>query len=236
MVFQSAMNALNPVVTVGEQITDVIVAHEGGTKRAARARAAELLDLVGIDRQRLDGFAHELSGGMRQRVVIAIALALRPPLLIMDEPTTALDVVVQKEILARILQLKRELGFAILFITHDLSLMLEFSTRIGILYAGRLVELAPAQRLLENPLHPYTRGLLAAFPSLHGPRKKLAGISGAPPDLRRPPAGCRFHPRCPEALERCKAVQPPLLEQGAERQVACHLWQETEHSKSAGSS
>lgn len=177
MVFQSAMNSLNPVMTIGDQIADIFTTHEGASKRAAWARAGELLDLVGIPADRLRSYPHQLSGGMRQRVVIAMATALRPPLLIMDEPTTALDVVVQQEIMAQIKDLQRELGFAVLFITHDMSLMLEMSDRIGVMYAGRLVELAPAEALRRRPLHPYTQALMGAFPPISGPRVKLTGLS-----------------------------------------------------------
>lgn len=196
MVFQSAMNSLNPVITVGEQITDVLLTHTTMTKQEARDRAAELLAIVGIDKTRLDSFPHQMSGGMRQRVVIAIALALNPQLLIMDEPTTALDVVVQKDILRQIHQIKQKMGFAILFITHDVSLMVEFSNRIGIMYAGDMVELAPAKEIFKNPIHPYTQGLLSSFPSITGEKRKLTGIPGSPPNLVAPPSGCKFHPRC----------------------------------------
>lgn len=226
IVLQSAMNALNPVLTVGAQIADTIRAHETLSSDEARGRSVELLRLVGLDPSRLGAYPHELSGGMRQRVVIAIALALRPPLLVMDEPTTALDVVVQKEILDRIAELRGELGFSMLFITHDLSLLFERCDRIGILYAGRLVESAPVRELLEAPAHPYTRGLLASLPTITGPRRALSdigGIGGSPPDMRRPPAGCRFHPRCGEILTRCSSDVPPLLAIGARRRVACHL-------------
>jgi peptide/nickel transport system ATP-binding protein len=198
MVFQSAMNSLNPVIKVADQITDVLLKHEKLTRQQARERAEELMAIVNIDKRRLDAYPHELSGGMRQRVVIAIALALKPSLMIMDEPTTALDVVVQKDILQQIEQLKANYGFSILFITHDLSLMVEFSDRIGIMYAGELVELAPAREILTAPQHPYTKGLLSSFPSITGERTKLSGIPGAPPNLLKPPSGCRFHPRCPD--------------------------------------
>jgi peptide/nickel transport system ATP-binding protein len=224
LVFQSAMNALNPVLTIGAQIADVIEAHEKVKPAAALGRAAALLKLVGIDTARLTSYPHQLSGGMRQRVVIAIALALKPPLLIMDEPTTALDVVVQKEILKQIAELKDELGFSIVFITHDLSLLLQFSTRIAILYAGKLVEVAPAKELLKTPRHPYTKGLLSSFPSLIGPRRKLTGIAGSPPDMRNPPPGCRFHPRCPDVLDRCRTQEPPLIEIAPGHRGACHLY------------
>jgi peptide/nickel transport system ATP-binding protein len=176
MVFQSAMNSLNPVMTIGDQIADIFTTHEGVSKKAAIARAGELLDLVGIPRERLRSYPHQLSGGMRQRVVIAMATALRPPLLIMDEPTTALDVVVQQEIMAQIKQLQQELGFAILFITHDISLMVELSDRMAIMYAGRFVETAPAAEIFDAPKHPYTRALMNAFPPMAGPRTRLRGL------------------------------------------------------------
>ncbi len=198
MVFQSAMNSLNPVVKIVHQITDVLMRHLDIDRAEARRRAEELMEIVNIDKRRLEAYPHQLSGGMRQRIVIAIALALRPSLMIMDEPTTALDVVVQKDILQQIDQLKREYGFSILFITHDLSLMVEFSDRIAIMYAGEIVELAPANEILNNPLHPYTKGLLASFPSITGERVKMSGIPGAPPNLLNPPAGCRFRERCAE--------------------------------------
>jgi peptide/nickel transport system ATP-binding protein len=223
MVFQSALNSLNPVMRVKDQIGDVLVKHEQLAWPAAYARAAELLETVGIERSRLEAYPHELSGGMRQRVVIAIALALKPPLLIMDEPTTALDVVVQKDILQQIEQLKQKMGFSILFITHDLSLMVEFSDRIGVMYAGKLVELAAAKEVFNHPLHPYTRGLLSSFPGLVGEKQKLAGIPGAPPDLAAPPAGCRFHPRCPLAVAACRESAPALREIGPGHWAACHL-------------
>ena len=225
MIFQSAMNSLNPVMKISDQIGDVLIKHNKLSKRAARDRAAELLNIVGIERTRLDSYPHQLSGGMRQRAVIAIALALEPPLMIMDEPTTALDVVVQKDIMQQIEQLKEEMGFSILFITHDLSLMVEFSTRIAIMYAGEIVETAPARELFENPLHPYTQGLMSSFPSLTGPRRKLSGIPGAPPDMVAPPSGCRFHPRCDRCQPMHTRVVPRLVEISRDHWVACHLYQ-----------
>jgi len=176
MVFQSAMNSLNPVMTIGDQITDIFTTHEGMSKKQARVRAAELLDLVQIDAGRLKAYPHQLSGGMRQRVVIAMAVALQPTLLIMDEPTTALDVVVQQEIMAQIGGLRRELGFSILFITHDMSLMIELCDRMAVMYAGRFVETAGAKRLFADPRHPYTRALINAFPPMHGPVAELTGL------------------------------------------------------------
>src|SRR5947199_2937388 len=197
MVLTSAMNAITRVLRVGDQFVDTMRAHERLDRRRALTRAGELLDLVGIDRNRVQAYPHQLSGGMRQRVVIAMALALNPELIVMDEPTTALDVVVQREILQQVEALKRDFGFAVLFITHDLSLLLEFADRIAIMYAGELVETAPAERLGAAPQHPYTQGLLESFPPLTGPLLRLTGIPGSPPDLRDPPSGCRFHPRCP---------------------------------------
>ncbi|MBG6085024.1 ABC transporter ATP-binding protein [Zhihengliuella flava] len=176
MVFQSAMNSLNPVMRIGDQLADVFTTHEQMPKKHALRRAAELLGLVGIPAERTNAYPHQLSGGQRQRVVIAMACALKPRLLILDEPTTALDVVVQQEILAQIRDLQAELGFAVLFITHDMSLMLELSDRIGVMYAGRLVELAPADVLRRHPRHAYTRALMGAFPPITGPRVRLTGL------------------------------------------------------------
>jgi peptide/nickel transport system ATP-binding protein len=233
MVFQSAMNALNPVMRVGDQFVDAMQAHERIDRRRALARAGELLDLVGIDPRRVRAYPHELSGGMRQRVIIAMALALNPELIILDEPTTALDVVVQREILQQVEALKHDFGFAVLFITHDLSLLLEFADRIAIMYAGEIVEEAPAGRLGTNPQHPYTQGLLQSFPPLTGPRVRMTGIPGTPPDLRDPPAGCRFHTRCPHCLPehaglyaRQTSERPVLRETEPGHRVACHLVEE----------
>src|SRR6202044_545018 len=211
IVFQSAMNALNPVLRVQDQILDAITAHLKMSNGEAKEKAATLLDLVGIPRARLRSYPHELSGGMRQRVMIAMALAADPEVVIMDEPTTALDVVVQRDILAQIVELKQTLGFAILFITHDLSLLLELADRIAVMYAGRLLETGTASALHREPSHPYTKGLLNSFPSLHGPRRELAGIPGSPPDLRNPPPGCPFLPRCGFGTAACREVDMDLL-------------------------
>ncbi len=224
LVFQSALNALNPVMTVGDQIIDAIQAHQPIELATAQERAAGLLTLVGIEQRHLKSYPHQLSGGMRQRAVIAIALALTPPLVILDEPTTALDVVVQKEIMQQIERLKQQLELSILFITHDLSLLVEFATRIAVMYAGEIVEMAPARELLMLPLQPYTQGLMNSFPSISGERKKLTGIPGAPPDLLNLPHGCRFHPRCPMAKPICSQTAPLLRLVGKEHQVACHLY------------
>jgi len=186
MVFQSAMNALNPVMTVGDQIIDVLTTHERVSKREARERAAELLGVVGIPADRLRSYPHQLSGGMRQRAVIAIGLALNPSLLIMDEPTTALDVVVQQEIMEQVTELKDRLGFSILFITHDISLMVDISDRMGVMYGGRLVEMGPSKEIFSDPLHPYTRALMGAFPPISGPRVRRTGLSDSRDGADRP--------------------------------------------------
>ena len=212
IVFQSAMNALNPVLDIGTQITDVLHAHNTHmTAQEVRARAVELLRLVGIAPDRLHSYPHELSGGMRQRAIIAIALALDPEIIIMDEPTTALDVVVQRDILAQIMRLRNDFGFSVIFITHDLSLLLEIADTIAIMYAGRLVEMGTQEDLYRHPLHPYASGLLHSFPNLHGPRRTLTGIPGSPPDLRSVPPGCAFHPRCAFAFAACHTTVPALL-------------------------
>src|ERR1700678_3010805 len=211
IVFQSAMNALNPVLNVRDQLLDAMRAHLKISREEAREKAASLLDLVGIPRSRLRSYPHERSGGMRQRVMIAMALAIEPEIVIMDEPTTALDVVVQRDILAQIVELKERLGFSILFITHDLSLLLELADRIAVMYAGQLLEIGTAEQLQHEPSHPYTRGLLNSFPSLRGPRRELAGIPGSPPDLRTPPPGCPFLPRCGYGTPACREVDMQLL-------------------------
>ena len=222
MVFQSAMNSLNPVISIGEQIEDVLVRHGKLKKAEARERAVELLEIVGIETARLKSFPHQMSGGMRQRVVIAIALALKPALMIMDEPTTALDVVVQRDILQQIQALKETMGFSILFITHDVSTMVEFSDHMAIMYAGEILERAPAKEIFTNPLHPYTQGLLGSFPSLKGKKRRLTGIPGAPPDLVNPPKGCKFHPRCSVCTHKETEEQPRLTEVLPGHWVAVH--------------
>ncbi|MFI7337290.1 ABC transporter ATP-binding protein [Streptomyces sp. NPDC050085] len=228
MVFQSAMNALNPVTTVGRQFDDIFRAHRPAMDGAQRrARAGELLELVGIDGSRLRSHPHELSGGMRQRVSIAMALALDPDVVVMDEPTTALDVVVQREILDEVEALRQRLGFAVVFITHDLNLLLEISDRLAVMYAGRIVEYADTAVVAAGgAVHPYTRGLLRSFPALTGERRDLRGIPGAPPDLRIEAAGCAFADRCESVFGRCGAERPRLERCGAGwSRVACHLVQ-----------
>jgi peptide/nickel transport system ATP-binding protein len=224
LVLQSAMNALNPVLSIRAQLTDALAAHQPETSRHDRhTRAVELLQMVGISSDRLGSHPHELSGGMRQRVMIAMALALEPQVVIMDEPTTALDVVTQREILEELTELRDRLGFAILFITHDLSLLIEIADSIAVMYAGRLVERAGAAALFRAPRHPYTLGLLSSFPPLHGPRLPMTGIPGSPPDLRELPSGCVFHPRCRFVVDRCKVDDPALEIVGHDgsRLVAC---------------
>ena len=228
LVFQSAMNSLNPVLTVQAQLTDTLAAHLPDAGKSERhERAAGLLKLVGISADRLRSFPHELSGGMKQRVMIAMALALDPQVVIMDEPTTALDVVTQRQILQQVIELRDRLGFSVLFITHDLSLLLELADTIAIMYAGRIVESAPAQQLFRAPRHPYSAALLDSFPSLHGERKVMSGIPGSPPDMQKLPAGCAFQPRCRYALPRCSQDIPeltePAIKADTERLVACWL-------------
>lgn len=225
MVFQSAMNALNPVKTVESQIIDTLLAHRPGMARSeAHNRAVELFRLVRIDPKRLSSFPHELSGGMRQRVVIAIAIALEPKLVIMDEPTTALDVVVQKSILDQVIELKERVGFSVLFISHDFNLVAEISNRVGVMYAGRLIELTQSSRGLTTGLHhPYTQGLIRAIPKLRREEfDDVVGIPGTPPGLFAMPSGCPFHPRCPAAKAVCKTDFPPVLEH-EDGSISCHL-------------
>ena len=232
VVMQSALNALNPVATIGHQIQDVLKAHRPDLNRPGRVkRATELLEMVGITGDRLGSYPFELSGGMRQRAMIAMGLALEPQVVIMDEPTTALDVVTQREILEELVRLRDELGFAALFITHDLSLLIELADDIAVMYAGRLVERAGSESLFRSPRHPYTYGLLNSVPPMHGERKAMTGIAGSPPDLRSIPSGCAFHPRCLHAMDRCSVDVPqlvplthgPVVAGRSPREVACWL-------------
>lgn len=222
VVFQSAMNSLNPVITIGEQITDVILTHRKVKMKEAWRQGETLLQTVGLHASRMDSFPHQLSGGMRQRVVIAIALALQPRLIIMDEPTTALDVVVEREIMDELYQLKDQFGFSILFISHDLSLMGEIADRIGIMYAGKLVELGTAREVFEQPQHPYTQGLLNSFPTIHGPKERLHGIPGQPLNLLNTPEGCYFQDRCEHCFAPCLTDDPALSTVSPTHQAACH--------------
>jgi peptide/nickel transport system ATP-binding protein len=229
MIFQEPMTSLNPVLTVGTQIAENVVRHLGVPWRAARDRACEMLDLVRIAdaRRRLDEYPHQLSGGMRQRVMIAMALSCDPQVLIADEPTTALDVTIQAQILDLMLELKEKTGTAIVLITHDLGVVAETTQRVVVMYAGRKVEEAPVEVLFEEPLHPYTRGLMRAIPRLDieadaaGTRPRLQEIPGLVPILTRPIVGCAFAPRCGFATDRCRAEPPPIVDAGAGHTVAC---------------
>jgi peptide/nickel transport system ATP-binding protein len=224
MVFQGAMNALNPVYTVGAQIAEVLMLHKGLSKKEALEEAANLLKMVGLDPRRVRSYPHELSGGMKQRVVIAMALALRPSLVIADEPTTALDVVVQAQIMNLLKRLQRELKMSIILITHDMSLIAEIADKVAIMYAGKIVEIGSSDRVFNNPLHPYTRALINSIPSLRKELKKLEFIPGVPPDLIQPPPGCRFHPRCKYAFEPCNKEEPPMVEVEPGHYVSCWLY------------
>ena len=224
LVFQSAMNTLNPVLRLRAQFADVLRAHRPGIRaQEIRDRTAELLQMVGITPDRADAYAHELSGGMRQRATIALALALEPEIIVMDEPTTALDVVLQRQILAEIMQLQARLGFSVIFITHDLSLLVELADTIVVMYAGRVIEVGDTSEIHRSPRHPYSRGLLSSFPVLEGPRLRLVGIPGSPPDLKALPPGCAFHPRCPDRFAKCETVPPVLTGTGLSQDAASHL-------------
>jgi peptide/nickel transport system ATP-binding protein len=211
VVMQSAMNALNPVKSIGAQFGDAMRAHGVGSKQAIADRSAEVLKMVGIDPQHLRSYPHQLSGGMRQRAMIAMALLFTPDLVIMDEPTSALDVVAQRSLMIQIKQLQQELGFAVIFVTHDMSLVSRFSDRLMVMYAGQVAELGPTRRIFDSPRHPYSAGLLDAFPSIRGPKVPLTGIPGSPPDLARPPLGCRFAARCPQVQDRCLSTPVELF-------------------------
>jgi len=210
VVMQSAMNALNPVKSIRAQYADAMLAHGSHSKDEIASRSAEVLRLVGIDPIHLRSYPHQLSGGMRQRAMIAMALLFTPDLVIMDEPTSALDVVAQRSLMVQIKELQERLGFAVIFVTHDMSLVSHFSDRLLVMYAGQVAELSETRELFDRPLHPYSQGLLSAFPSIRGPKVQLVGIPGSPPDLARPPAGCRFAPRCPHADARCVEAEIPL--------------------------
>lgn len=229
MVFQAAMNALNPVYKVGEQIIEALDLHWGGLSREdARDRVAELFEMVGLDPALMDRYPHEFSGGMRQRAIIAMALSCNPDIIIADEPTTALDVIVQDRILKELNKIQDNLGMSMIYISHDIAVIAEVSDRIGVMYAGRMAELADGVDIFERPLHPYTYALMRAFPSIKGDKHDLTTLPGEPPDLLSPPPGCRFHPRCPKATEVCKKEQPPFENLGNNHFVAC--WHPMEES------
>jgi len=223
MIFQFAMNAFNPVLRVGDQIAEILIEKEGYSKEDAYRRVKELFAMVELEPSRIRDYPHEFSGGMRQRAIIAQALACNPKLLIADEPVTALDVVTQGKIIELLKRLQKELNLSVLFITHDLSVIAEVSNRIGIMYAGNIVEIGDVVSVFKEPLHPYTAKLIGAFPSIIGEKKKLEFIPGAPPDLAFPPPGCRFNPRCPYAKEICRREIPKLRELEKGHLAACHF-------------
>jgi peptide/nickel transport system ATP-binding protein len=228
VVMQSAMNALNPVLSIGAQLTDAIKAHESVSKKEALRRGEVVLRMVGIDPIHLKSYPHQLSGGMRQRAMIAMALVFRPDLIIMDEPTSALDVVAQRSLMVQIKGLQQELGFAVIFVTHDMSLVSRFADRVAIMYAGQIVELAATREIFDDPKHPYSVGLLQAFPSIYGEKQELKGIPGRPPDLRNPPSGCRFHPRCPQVMSVCPTREPGEYSPRGDDLVRCFLYDRQE--------
>ena len=233
LVFQDPLSALNPVLKVGDQIAEAIRAHETVPRGTARWRAVEMLQAVGIAdaERRASAYPHQLSGGMRQRVLLAMALACRPQLLLADEPTTALDVTIQAEILELLDALQRKLGMAVLLITHNLGIVAERTRRVYVMYAGQIVEEAPTAALFAGPAHPYAEGLLDAIPRLDERRERLRAIPGQVPPATAWPAGCRFHPRCPYAWERCRTEMPPLLEVGMEHRARCWLVEEPERRR-----
>ena len=226
MIFQGAMNAFNPVYRVGDQIEEALEAHMDMTSEQREARIQELFKLVGMTADRSEGYPHEFSGGMKQRAMIAMALACKPDLIIADEPTTALDVIMQDRILGEIRDLQRELDLAMMIITHDISVVAEVSDRIVIMYAGEIVEEGTTESVFERPSHPYAIGLLEAFPSVKGPKRRLRAIPGSPPDLVNPPSGCRFHPRCRFAQDICTRERPELIEVDAGHRSRCHFAKE----------
>jgi len=224
VIFQGAMNALNPVRRVGDQVAEPIIERLGVPKAEANRRARELLELVGIARDRAADYPHQLSGGMRQRAMIAMALACDPAIVIGDEPTTALDVMVQAQILELLERLREQLGLSLILITHDLSVIAETCDRVMVMYAGRVAEEGPVRTVFSGPRHPYTQMLLAAIPNLDSDKRLLGTIPGSPPDLRTPPPGCRFHPRCPLAMDVCREVVPDEVRYADGVRVACHLY------------
>jgi peptide/nickel transport system ATP-binding protein len=223
IVFQGAMNALNPVKRISWQIAEAIALHDNVSFQDAQGRVEELLEIVGINPKRKDEYPHEFSGGMRQRVMIAMALACRPKVIIADEPVTALDVMIQAQILDLLQQLKRELDLSMILISHDLSVIAETCDKVAIMYGGKIAEYGPAREVFLDPQHPYTQGLIRSFPDIYGPRELPPWIPGQPPNLSDPPSGCRFHPRCPLAFDECPKREPPLYEPKPGHFAACLL-------------
>jgi oligopeptide transport system ATP-binding protein len=229
MIFQDALSSLNPVLSVGEQIGELFVVHKGMSKKDAKAKAVELMDRVRIPaaKERVGQYPHQFSGGMRQRIMIAMALALEPDLIIADEPTTALDVTVQAQVMDLLAELQRELNMGLILITHDLGVVADVADKIAVMYAGRIVETAPVHEIYKRPAHPYTKGLLESIPRLDQKGQELFAIKGLPPNLMHIPPGCAFNPRCPMAQDICRTDVPPLAEVSADRRSACHFWKET---------
>ena len=224
MIFQGAINALNPVYTIGYQLGEPFIYHKGYSKKESVKKAKELLEMVGLDRNMINRYPHELSGGQKQRVIIAMALSLHPTIVIADEPTTALDVVVQAQILNLMKKLKKEKKLSFILITHDLSVIAEMADKVMIMYAGKVLEYGSSEQIFHNPLHPYTRFLLQSIPRLRGPIEKLKYIPGEPPDLISPPRGCKFWPRCPYAKPECKEEEPELIMAEKNHYVRCWLY------------
>lgn len=222
MIFQAAMNALNPVYKVGDQIIEAIMAHDTIKKKEAKEKVSDLYKLVGIDPKRMENYPHEYSGGMRQRAIIAMALACDPKFIIADEPTTALDVIVQDEIIDEIKNIQKKLNMIMMYISHDISVIAETCDKIGVMYAGNLIEYANTLALFDNPLHPYTIALMSSFPSIEGLKTKLNPVPGEPPNLLNPPKGCRFYPRCSYTREICKNERPEFVEIETDHFLACH--------------
>jgi len=223
-VFQGSMNALHPMMKIGDQLAEPIMLHEKVSKEEALNRARKLLELVGMDPSRIDRYPHELSGGMKQRAVIAMSLACNPDLVIADEPTTALDVVIAAQVMKLLKELQSKLGISLIIVTHDLSVVAEVCDKVAIMYAGKVVESGSVEKIFGSPAHPYTKALIAAFPSILGPKVRLSSIPGDPPDLLAPPPGCRFHPRCSFAMEICRLKEPSSVGIGENHIVACHLY------------
>lgn len=226
MIFQAALNAFNPVYKVGDQIVEAIMAHKEIDPDQARKEVEELYEFVGIPKDRIDNYPHEYSGGMKQRAMIAMALALKPKLVLADEPTTALDVITQDRILLEIQRLQKETGISMILITHDVSVVAEISNKIAVMYAGKIVEKGSTVEVFKHFAHPYTEGMMASFPTIVGEKRRLASIPGSPPDLVNPPKGCRFHPRCPYAKDICMEKEPPMIEITPGHFTACHFARE----------
>ncbi|MBC9711063.1 ABC transporter ATP-binding protein [Streptomyces sp. TRM66268-LWL] len=229
MIFQDALSSLNPVLSVGDQLGEMFIVHRGMSKKDARAKSIELMDRVRIPaaKERVSQYPHQFSGGMRQRIMIAMALALEPALIIADEPTTALDVTVQAQVMDLLAELQRELNMGLILITHDLGVVADVADKIAVMYAGRIVERAPVHDIYKAPAHPYTKGLLESIPRLDQKGQELYAIKGLPPNLMAIPPGCAFNPRCPRAQDVCRTDVPPLAQVSEDRQSACHFWKET---------